>query len=315
MILEEDHLISILMATYNGEPYIAEQIESLLAQTVQDFTLYIRDDCSTDGTYEIAQAYAHAHPGKIFASRSEENSGSAKHNFMRMMVEYRDDYLMLCDQDDVWLPDKVEKTLKKLQEMERKHGSETPLLAHTDLRVVDEELRVMEPSFIKAMHADYNKTGLNQLLVQNTLTGCTAMYNCALAELLTKEPPYMVMHDWWLMLVVAAFGRIGHSGEQTILYRQHQGNQIGAKNVNTLRYKLNRFLHGEEVKIALRQTYEQAQSFLGIYEEMLSPEQRHLLRQYVQTPTLPKLARWRRVHLLGTLKNGFSRNVAHFLYI
>ena len=309
-------MISILMATYNGESYIGEQIESLLAQMVQDFALYIRDDCSTDNTYAIAQTYAQAHPGKIVVSRGQENSGSAKHNFMCLMIEHnRDDYIMLCDQDDVWLPDKVEKTFKKLQEMEKKHGIETPLLVHTDLCVVDGALRVVEPSFKAAMNADYSKTGLNQLLVQNTLTGCTAMYNRALAELLREEPPYMVMHDWWLMLVAAAFGKIGQLDEQTILYRQHSQNQIGAKNVNTLRYKLDRFFHGEEVRAALRQTYGQSESFLSVYGEMLSPDQRNLLRQYMETPKLSKLARWKRVRSLGTLKNGFSRNVAHFLYI
>ena len=115
-------MISILLATYNGERYIAGQIESVLAQTYQDFKLYICDDKSTDGTYSIITEYAARYPGKIIATQNEVNSGGAKFNFLNMMVEFNDDYIMLCDQDDVWLPNKVEVSLKKITEMESEFG-------------------------------------------------------------------------------------------------------------------------------------------------------------------------------------------------
>ena len=121
-------MISILLATYNGEKYIAGQIESLLSQTYKDFKLYICDDKSTDDTYSIITDHALKNPAKIIASQNEINAGGAKYNFIKMLMERKadlamplgqddaDDYIMLCDQDDVWLPDKIENSLKKIKE-------------------------------------------------------------------------------------------------------------------------------------------------------------------------------------------------------
>ena len=308
-------MITILLAAYNGEKYISDQIDSLLSQTVQDFRLHICDDKSTDETFAIATEYAKKHPGKIFAAQNEENTGAAKLNFIKMMTEHRDDYMMLCDQDDIWLPDKIKTTLAKMQELETRHGTETPLLVHTDLRVVDEKLDTISPSFKLAMNADYKKTRLRNQVIQNTLTGCTAMYNRALAELITETPPYMVEHDWWLMLVASAFGKIDTVYEQTILYRQHDRNQIGAKDVRTLKYKINKLLKYEEVKKAIDITYLQAQSLIDVFKNKLSSEQNKLLVEYCDVPNHIKPVRWIKIVNLGVLKNGFSRKIAHFIFV
>ena len=308
-------MISILMATYNGERFIHEQIDSLLDQTYQDFKLYISDDASTDKTFQIISRYAKDNPNKIFVSQREKNSGDAKFNFIDMMLEHRDDYLMLCDQDDVWFKDKIEITLSKMKEMELMYGIGTPILVHTDLEVVDNNLKTISPSFKEAMNADYTKTELRNQVIQNTLTGCTAMYNRALADLIKIEPRYMVMHDWWLILIASAFGKIGSDERQTVLYRQHNKNEIGAKDVRTMRYKLDRALHYRKVKKAINITYQQADSFLRTYFEMLSTDQRKLLAAYSDIPNHFKFIRIYRVFSLGTHKNGFSRRVAHIIFI
>lgn len=308
-------MIAILTATYNGERYLAQQLDSLLGQSVQDFVVYLCDDCSTDRTYEIATEYAQKYPDKFICTRNARNSGSAKHNFIRMMIQHKAEYVMLCDQDDVWLPDKIERTLGKMRELEQKEGAHTPLLVHTDLVVVDEQLKIISPSFIKALNANYRRTQLHQIVIQNTLTGCTAMYNRALAELVFAEPAYMVMHDWWLILIASAFGKVAHLEEGTVLYRQHEGNSIGAKDVRTLRYKLDRFVHNREVRQALAQTYEQAESFLALFCELLSQEQRRFLRDYCAIPAQSKGRRLLSVLRLRTFKYGFSRRVAQLLFL
>jgi len=303
------------MATYNGEKFIHEQIDSILDQTYQDFKLYICDDVSTDKTFTIISRYAEANPDKIIVNQQEKNTGSAKHNFMKLMIEHKDDYLMLCDQDDVWFQDKIEVTLSKMKEMESMFGTETPILVHTDLEVVDNNLKTISSSFKEAMNADYSKTELRNQVIQNTLTGCTAMYNRALADLINIEPRYMVMHDWWLILIASAFGKIGTIDVQTVLHRQHNKNEVGAKDVRTLRYKLDRLLHYRKVKKAINITYQQADSLLRTYFEKLSPEQRHLLTAYSDIPNHFKLIRIYRIFRLGTHKNGFSRRVAHIIFI
>ena len=308
-------MISILMTTYNGEQFIKEQIDSLLDQTDQDFKLYISDDRSTDDTFSILSKYSEEYRDKIFIRQNEKNTGGAEHNFIKMMIEHKDDYLMLCDQDDVWLPDKIERTLLKMKEMEAELGADTPILVHTDLCVVDENLKIISPSFKAAMNANFNKTELRNLIIQNTLTGCTAMYNRALANLITDIPQYMVMHDWWLILIASAFGKIASIDEQTILYRQHSKNEIGAKDVRKLSYKLRRFFTYNDIKTALNITYLQAQSFYAMYKDKLSAEQKELITSYCDIPNHNKLVRAARSVRLGTLKNGFSRRIAQFIFI
>ena len=309
-------MISILLASYNGEKFIAEQLDSIISQTVKDVKVYICDDCSTDNTFSIAQHYASQYPDKIFISQNEKNLGGAKHNFIEMMINIKDDYVMLCDQDDVWLPDKIEITLAEMIKLEAEFGFHAPLLVHTDLRVVGEDLAtVISPSFKEAMNANYNRTKLRDQLIQNTLTGCTVMYNRSLANLIDNKPEFMVMHDWWLMLVAVAFGKIGHVDKPTVLYRQHGSNEIGAKDVRKFSYKINRLLNRDKIKEAINNTYPQAESLLNAYDGLLSEEQKSLVRQYCSIPQMGKIDRWRTVCKLGTFKNGLSRNVAYFMFI
>ncbi|MCL2365859.1 MAG: glycosyltransferase family 2 protein [Oscillospiraceae bacterium] len=310
-----DNMISILMASYNGAGYVSAQIDSLLSQTCQNFKLYICDDMSTDDTYKILAEYQDKYPDKIFISQNSKNSGSAKFNFINLMINHKDDYLMLCDQDDVWLPDKIEITLAKMQELETLYGNSLPLLVHTDLKVVNENLETISESFVAAMNANYTKTKLRHQIIQNTLTGCTAMYNRALSDLITTNPPFMVMHDWWLMLVASAFGKIDSINNQTVLYRQHNLNEVGAKDVRTLEYKIRKVLNPQGIKQALNETYLQANSFKETFRSLLSDEQLEFLSCYCAIATRPKILKWISICRLRVFKNSLPRKIAQFLYI
>ncbi|MDD4782006.1 MAG: glycosyltransferase, partial [Tissierellia bacterium] len=129
-------MIDILLASYNGEKYIGEQIESILNQTYQDWFLYIKDDCSIDNTLDIALEYERKYIDKIKVIKSDIPSGSAKNNFFSMLPYSQNDYIMTCDQDDIWLPNKIELTFNKMKDVE-KENSNIPILIHTDLKVVD----------------------------------------------------------------------------------------------------------------------------------------------------------------------------------
>ena len=307
-------MISILMGTHNGEKYLQAQLDSLLNQTYNDFTLWISDDASTDKTWDILHAYANLHPDKIKITRKEKNTGNAKYNFLSMMTQIKDDYVMLCDQDDVWLPQKIEKTLAKMQETEKQHPG-TPILVRTDMKVVDRDLKTINLSYRKAMCSNFNRTGFNQVLIQNSFAGCTAMYNRPLAEIINQEPDYCIMHDWWLELVASAFGRITQVDEPTILYRQHGENEIGAKDVRKLSYKVNRLINYKEIKKAIQITYTQAESFLRCYEEQLTEEKKDIAQKYCAIPKMKKVSRWRTICSLRAFKNGLGRNIAYFLFV
>ena len=309
-------MISILMATYNGEAFVSAQIDSLLRQTEQDFVLYIQDDCSSDGTFLILQQYQSRYPAQIRVKRNERNSGSAKHNFLSLLKAHDDEYLMFCDQDDVWLPDKVERTLCAMRQAEQTHGKETPLLVHTDLRVVDEDLKATHPSFREMSKLDYRRTALRQLLVVNTVTGCTTMINRALRNFTANAAAQCTMHDWWLALTASAFGYIvALANEQTVLYRQHGANEVGAKDVSSARYLLRRLFRPRDVQSSLKATYLQAEAFANAYENLLSKEQLALLRAYSRIPEHGKPGRIWQLFRLRTWKQGIVRVLGQILYV
>lgn len=308
-------MISILLASYNGEKYIAQQIESVINQTYGDFTLYINDDCSTDKTYAIAKEYETKYPEKIKVTRNEKNSGNAKYNFMKMMLMHKDDYIMLCDQDDVWLESKVEITYNRIKQMENKYGMHTPILVHTDLKIVDEKLSTISESLISTVNSDYRKTKLKNQIVQNTLTGCTAMYNRGLADLITAEPSFMVMHDWWIMLIASAFGKIDYIDKATILYRQHRGNVVGVRNMRSLKFIFQFSRNSKVIKQALEDSYRQARAFYNIYGNSLQLKDRKLVKQYAELVDKSKFCRIFTVLSMGTLKNGFVRILGQLIYL
>lgn len=308
-------MIAILMATWNGEKYIRKQLGSLFAQSIGDFHIYVSDDCSTDDTCSIVEEYCHRYPGKIELICRSQNSGSAKHNFFSLMTQYKDDYVMLCDQDDFWLPNKIAVTLDTMRRMEAQYGKNMPLLVHTDVSVTDANLRILYPSYRQIMSSKFERTSLNYALVQNTFPGCAGMYNRALSELIMQEPDYCAMHDWWLLLVAAAFGHVGFTFEKTVLYRQHGDNSIGARDMRTISYKFQRLLRPSKIRHAIDSTYAQAENFLEMYRSRLSAEQISLIEDYCHIPSLPK---WRRIQTLlrlNTLKNTLTRRIGHFLFV
>jgi len=308
-------MISILMAAYNGEKHISRQIESLLEQTYRDFKLYIRDDRSTDNTFTIIKEYAEKYPGIFFIEQNEVNTGGTKKNFLGMMIDHKNDYLMLCDQDDVWKPDKIETSLKLIKEVEKEHGSSTPVLVHTDLTVVNDDLGVISSSYAKMSNKDFNKTSLNYVVALNNVGGCTAIYNRALADLLTAVPESFVMHDWWLSLTAAVYGKIGSLGESTILYRQHAGNEKGAKKVLSPGYIYYVLTNLKTMKNLVNESYTQANSFIHMNRDRLSEENLELLTAYASIPHLSRLKKLHTVFKYKTFMHGTARKIMQIAFL
>jgi glycosyltransferase involved in cell wall biosynthesis len=222
--------VDILLATYNGARFLDRQIESILDHLQPGRRLLVRDDGSSDGTMSILQRFSERHPEYItLLADGGERLGPSK-NFGRLLERADADYIMFCDQDDVWLPSRISKPLERMQVVEEKYGRDTPLLVHTDLAVVDENLQPLASSFWKYSRID-PRTGdrLSRLLVRNVVTGCATTINRALARRAYPIPTGAVMHDWWLALVAAGCGRVEYLPEATVLYRQHSNNAIGAR--------------------------------------------------------------------------------------
>lgn len=221
--------VDILLATFNGARFIEEQIESLFRQTYRNWRVLARDDGSVDGTIEILRRYAERHPDQFVLITDNDGNLGYIGNFARLMEQSTATHVALCDQDDVWLPHKLATTIEKMESLERAHGPRTPLLVFTDLKVVDEKLGPVCRSLWEFGDLDPAVCGhFNMMLLQNVVTGCTIVMNRPLVGLCLPIPGPALAHDWWIALVASAFGQSCYLSDQTVLYRQHGENQIGA---------------------------------------------------------------------------------------
>lgn len=309
--------LAILLATHNGEKYLRALLDSLFSQQEKDWDLIISDDRSKDSTIEILSEYVHRFPGQIHLLNNETSFGSAKGNFFHLMRQAKDyDYLMFCDQDDVWKPEKVKKTLCAMLELE--HGNtDVPCLVHTDLTVVAADLSVLQESFMRSSMLDSSRCALNQLVIQNNVTGCTMMINAALREkaVLQADENSIRMHDSWCALWASAIGRIGFVNEQTILYRQHGTNVVGAKDVNSISYLLRYMCSGQQNQQALVESERQAGEFLAAAGNELNNEQKKLLSEYSTMREKGKIQRVCMLFRYGIWKTGWRRCVGEILQI
>lgn len=306
--------ICVLLATYNGEKYLKQQLDSLLEQTYENFQILVRDDGSADATVEILKAY------DVLLLEGGENLGAKKSFGVLLeyaMQESDAQYFMFCDQDDVWLPDKIEKTVEKMLEVES-GDLQKPALVHTDLSVVNEKLGTIANSFWRYEHIEPAKNTLSRLLMQNTITGCTMMINRSLASLALPVPGECIMHDWWLGLVAAAFGKIGYVPEQTIKYRQHGSNDTGAKKYSykNVFLKAYRFLFSNELYVQhLQKNILQAKVFLDQYHAKLDINARQMLKDFASLEQASFIGKRKTILRYDLLKYGLIRNIGLLLRV
>lgn len=303
--------VDVLLATYNGEAYLHVLMESLLHQTYKPHKIIVRDDGSKDRTRDILQDYAEKYPSLMKLLPVGTGQGSTT-NFSELLKQSTSDYVMFADQDDLWIPEKIELTMEKMEELERENGTACPLLVHTDLIVADQELKPVNPSFWNyAKLLPKECSTLNRLLVQNVVTGCTLMMNRALVDLVQPISPQTIQHDWWIALVAAAFGKIDVVEQPTIYYRQHSTNAVGAKKFNIFSSIVNRLCVKKEIRQDYRtRNYNQALAFGQHYGDRLDNKQRELVAAYCETVKFAR--KFKRLYLTfryGFYKNGFSRNV------
>lgn len=307
-------MIDILMAVYNGEKYLSQQIDSILAQSSRDWHLHICDDGSADRSYEIVLDYAQRYPEQITAQKNETPSGSACANFMGMLKRSQAEYVMFSDQDDFWLPDKVRLTFEKMKQMEQVYG-DSPLLVHTEMEIVDSELNRISPSFTRFQRLNPQCNTLNRLLCQNNVTGCTVMINRSLADLVKDAPAGdMLMHDWWIALAAAAFGRIGFVDQPLNRYRQHGGNQLGAVNNGSLTGAARIVKERLRTKKRVSVTFRQAKLFAEYYEDRLFKEAKRILDIYTEIPFCKKAKRIYKLVRYGFLKQNFMAAVGQLIF-
>lgn len=220
--------IAILMATYNGERYLAEQIGSILGQTNHDWHLYIHDDGSKDDTVAILNDHARKHPDEITVMEYPPQGGALS-NFMSLLERVEADYYMFSDQDDVWMPEKVQLTLQKMREMETTYSANVPLVSFCDLQVVNSRLELKDASFFHARGIERMVFKERFFHLANMVPGCTMLFNRIARDTARpyQESKYII-HDYHIVLnALAHGGHIAGIPQPLISYRQHDDNVVG----------------------------------------------------------------------------------------
>lgn len=306
--------IQVLLAVFNGERFIEEQVASILNQSYSDIHLVIRDNASCDNTVKILKRLQEEHPEKITVLFSETNDGVIG-NFARLAEYATAPYVMFSDADDVWNKDKIALSFEKMQDLENIYGKEMPLLVHSDLKVVDKELQEIHPSFWSYSRINPENTTLSRQLVQNVVTGCTTLINRSLLKISLPFPDHIIMHDWWLGLVAIVLGKVSLLPTPTMLYRQHGGNDTGAKRYGLFSL-IQRFRNAKEKEKIIHNNakkYLQALALKSRFQNELSLKDLKIIEDFLRLPRSSFLKKRYLMYKHGFLKQGFLRNAFEFL--
>ena len=246
--------VQILLSTYNGEKYLKQQIDSILKQNYKNISVLIRDDGSSDMTVKIIEKYAKENERIHYIAGKNIGVWNSFLELINLSDDFAD-YYAFADQDDVWLPNKIEEAIKCLEREKQKK----PALYASNLILVDENLKEYKQNKGKKV-----VPSIQNALVENICAGCTEVFNKKLRDILiNKTPNYMIMHDWWVYLCASCLGKVIYDTNAYIYYRQHSSNEIGIKKTFLLQW-CSRICRFKKMKNSLSK---QAESFFEIYGE------------------------------------------------
>lgn len=310
---------AILLSTYNGDQWLEQLRASLEKLTGPDFDLWIRDDGSTDNTIGYIRAWQQENrdrglfPVHILEDNENLRPRGSFSRLSQAALDYSNreyQYFFYCDQDDVWLPAKLEIFLNRAHEF----PVGQPLLLYSDLTVTGPDIsQVLAKSLwrFQGIHPERNQ--LSWLLLQNPVTGCASMVNRVLLRKALPFPPEAIMHDWWLALVASLEeeGEAGVIRQPTVLYRQHTKNDVGAKRFGW-RYIWEKFQKSH----SLYPNLVQARGLWERHRDSLTEKQNKLLSVFLSLPERPLWTRLPLMFFWRIGKHSFSRNLglvrAHF---
>jgi hypothetical protein len=264
--------IEVVLPTYNGVSYLEAQLASIHAQTLRPTRVLLRDDGSSDGTQDLIAQLQARYGAWLQVLPSDGNLGCAA-NVNRLLEATTSPYVALADQDDLWLPQKLEQALALMQQLEALHGPDTPLMVHSDLELVDAQAQPLGYHYLKHQRLDPRRTDPRDLALTNVVTGCTALCNRALLRKALPIPAEALMHDWWLALVASALGQIALVEPPGVLYRQHGANVLGAQGLGWpyWRQRLMQLLAEPAAGGSMRAVMQQAAQFERRYGQPISP--------------------------------------------
>ena len=306
---------AVLLTAWNGSAHLPELLDSLQSQTDPDFTVLMQDDGSEDRTPDMLKDISVRDRRFTFGIEQGKHLGAAG-NFLSLIRQTEADYCLLCDQDDIWEPEKIEVLKKAIQELEARYGPEKPLLIHSDCSLIDQDGKKTGDSFFRHQGWDPDALTLPRLLVQNNVTGCTLIMNKPLRKLIAShaKSKELFMHDWFIALTAASFGRIAFVDQPLTRYRQHGGNAIGASSKPLLLRGLDALRNRRDARRRILLTYTHTKVFKKLYEGELPAEALYVVDAYLATQHMRKIPRILAIRRMGCVMQSPVTRLGQILF-
>lgn len=288
--------IEILMATYNGEKYVGEQIDSIIHQTYENWKLLIRDDNSTDKTLEILKEYEKKDKRIKVIEDKKGNLGFVK-NFEELLNCSTEEWVMFSDQDDYWVENKIEKYIATLN-MNHNDIFGRPVLVHSNSFICDDNLKIIENEFINSNIASkYNE---DSYYFAYFVQGSTVLINREIIDLALPFSKNVTVHDRYFHLLAEFLGKRVFINESLIKYRQHSNNKIGAKGSIITKILKKRYFHNEDRELIIE--------IQKKYKKKLENEKRKKIEKYLEV-TNDKKNRFLRFYLSKEFKMNIKKRL------
>lgn len=295
--MNQNSKIEILMATYNGEKYLREQIDSIINQTFEDWRLIIRDDNSKDKTLEILNEYERRDARIRILRDNKGNLGFVK-NFEELLKYSSEEFVMFSDQDDYWLKNKIEKYMKIIENLKIKKLT-NPLLIHSNSYVCNEKLHILKKEFINSRIAKKYKN--NNYFFYYIVQGSTILINKKMIDIALPFSKNVKLHDRYLHLLAEFFGERIFINESLMKYRQHSHNEIGAKKNIFEKILKKRYFDEDDreliieisekhSKILKKNNLEDIEKYIKVTDRNKNRIKRFLLSQYFEMKLLKRLS-------------------------
>lgn len=288
--------IEILLATYNGEKYVGEQIDSIINQTYRNWILLIRDDNSKDNTLEILKEYEKKDNRIKVIEDKKGNLGFVK-NFEELLNNSKEDWVMFSDQDDYWLENKIEKYVAILN-ASSEDILKKPMLIHSNSFICDDNLEIIKDEFINSKIA--NKYNEDDFYFAYFVQGSTVLINRAIIDLALPFSKNVTVHDRYFHLLAEFFGKRIFINESLIKYRQHSNNKIGAKTSIISKIFKKRYFHTEDRELIME--------IQKKYKDNLGTEQIEKIEKYLEV-TNDKKNRFLRFYLSRKFKMNIKKRL------
>jgi glycosyltransferase involved in cell wall biosynthesis len=287
--------VSVAMATYNGSKFITEQLMSILAQTIFPSEIIIVDDASTDDTVDLIRLLQIDYP-VIQLYCNEQNLGPVG-SFKKALIKSNAHYIALADQDDIWLPNKLELSITQLSKTENEHA---PSMVYTDLEVINTDGTFRAASFWKLQGYRPNKVSFQDIVIGNVVTGCTILMNRAMLAEAVKMPHEVAMHDHWMALIAYGFGQVQAIDKTTMKYRVHESS-VTNKSKTTFFQRVSLFSTAmfDNKRLYLKNNIIQANAYLNLYGHRLSETK---VKELKAIASLKYRTSWYRKLYIGMVK-------------